>query len=347
MKKITLGVPCYNEEENIELMYEALTEQMKALPEYDYEIIFADNDSKDSSQDILRGLAAKDKHVKVILNQTNFGPARSGINIYRNATGDAYIGIPCDFQEPPEMIPDFISEWEKGYNIVWGQKTQSKESKIKYACRKIFYGIINFMSDYPQLDQTTGFGLMDRSVVDTLLYTQLQDPDFAARNLVAMYGFKIKLLPYTQRAREHGVSSYNVSSYFDFAITSLVNTSIKPLHIMTVIGFLTSILSLLVAFVYFIIKITHWYSFDAGIAPIIIVVAFMSAIQLFCMGMLGEYIAILVRRVTKKPLVIEKEKLNFEEALYENSILEKINFDEDNVEVVVENTKDKMKVTTE
>ena len=136
MKKISIGVPCYNEEENIELMYEAITAQMKQLPQYEYEIIFADNDSKDKSQEILRSLAAKDKKVRVVLNQTNFGPERSGVNCFRNASGDAYIGIPCDFQEPPEMIPTFIEEWEQGHDIVWGQKTQSKEGKIKYALRK-------------------------------------------------------------------------------------------------------------------------------------------------------------------------------------------------------------------
>lgn len=313
MKKISIGVPCYNEEANIELMYEAITKEMKALSEYDYEIIFADNDSKDSSQEIMRRIAAKDKRVKVLLNQTNFGPERSGINCYKNASGDAYIGIPCDFQEPPEMIPQFIQEWEKGYDIVWGQKTSSKESKVKYACRKLFYGIINCLSDYPQLQQTTGFGIMDRKVVDILLFTQNQDPEFNARNLVCEYGFNIKLIPYTQRARERGKSSYSMASYFHFAITSLVNTSIKPLHMMTILGMFVAFICFVVAVFYFVYKITHWNSFDVGMAPMVIGLFFVSGIQLFCMGILGEYISVLIRRVTKRPLVIEKEKINFDD----------------------------------
>ena len=313
MKTISIGVPCYNEEENIELMYEAITKQMSSLPQYNYEIIFADNDSKDSSQEIMKAIAAKDKRVKVLLNQTNFGPERSGINCYKNASGDAYIGIPCDFQEPPEMIPQFIKEWENGSDIVWGKKTGSKESKIKYACRKLFYGIINWLSDYPQLQQTTGFGIMDRKVIDILLFTQKQDPEYNARNLVCEYGFNIKLIPYTQRSRERGKSSYSMFSYFHFAITSLVNTSIKPLHLMTIFGMLVAFICFIVAIFYFVYKITHWNSFNTGMAPMVIGLFFVSGVQLFCMGMLGEYIAVLIRRVTKRPLVIEKEKINFDD----------------------------------
>ena len=311
MKKISIGVPCYNEEENVELMYEAITEQMKQLPQYDYEIIFADNDSKDNTRSIIREIAKKDLHVKAVFNQTNFGPERSGINCYRNASGDAYIGIPCDFQEPPEMIPTFIEEWEKGHDIVWGQKVSSKESKIKYFCRKVFYGIINRMSDYPQLEQTTGFGIMDKSVIEILLITQMQDPEFNARNLVCEYGFNIKLVPYTQQARIRGKSSYNIASYYHFAITSLCNTSIKPLRLMTVVGMSVSMMCFIIALLYLIYKIINWSSFSVGMAPLIIGLFFVSGIQLFCMGILGEYIAVLIRRVTKRPLVIEKEKINF------------------------------------
>lgn len=313
MKMISIGVPCYNEEANIELMYEAITNEMQKLPQYEYEIIFADNDSKDSSQTIMKNIAMKDKHVKVLLNQTNFGPERSGINCYKSASGDAYIGIPCDFQEPPEMIPTFIREWESGCDIVWGQKTSSKESKLKYVCRNIFYGIINLLSDYPQLQQTTGFGIMDKKVIDILLITQNQDPEFNARNLVCEYGFNIKLIPYTQRARERGESSYSVSSYFHFAITSLVNTSTKPLHLMTVFGMFVAAICFVIAIFYFVYKLLHWDTFNAGMAPMVIGLFFVAGVQLFCMGMLGEYIAVLIRRVTNRPLVIEKEKINFDE----------------------------------
>ncbi|MCQ2081364.1 MAG: glycosyltransferase family 2 protein [Lachnospiraceae bacterium] len=310
-KKISIGIPCYNEEENIELMYKAICNQIEKMPQYDYEIIFSDNDSQDESQKIMRSIANNDKRVKIIINQTNFGPYRSGVNCYNNASGDAYIVIPCDFQEPPEMIPDYIREWENGYDIVWGQKTESNENKIKYACRKVFYGIINKMSDYPQLNQVIGYGLMDRKVVDILLVTQRQDPQFEARNLVCEYGFKIKLLPYTQAERKRGKSSYSVGKYYDFAITSLVNTSVKPLRMMTIIGLLVSFLCFISAIFYFVYKMVYWDSFTVGMAPLIIGLFFVAGIQLFCLGMLGEYIAVLIRRVTNKPLVVEKEKINF------------------------------------
>lgn len=314
MKKISIGIPCYNEEENIELMYQAIIGQIEKVPQYEYEIIFADNDSKDRSQEIMKELATKDYRVKVVINQTNFGAERSSVNCLRNASGDAYIGIPCDFQEPPEMIPFFIKEWENGHDIVWGQKNKSEEGKLKYFCRSIFYKIINSLSDYPQLEQTTGFGIMDRKVIDVLLYTIVQDPEFNVRNLVCEYGFNIELLPYTQRKRERGKSSYSISSYFYFALTSLVNTSTKPLHIMTVLGLIMSFICFIVAIFYFVYKIMYWDEFDVGMAPLMIGLFFISGVQLFCIGMLGEYISVLIRRVTKKPLVIEKEKVNFDNA---------------------------------
>lgn len=312
MKKISVGVCCFNEEANIELMYEALTTELRKLSKYDYEIVFADNDSKDDSQNILRRIASEDTHVKAIFNQSNYGVDRSGINLYENITGDVYIGIPCDFQEPPEMISEFINEWENGYDVVFGRKTRSKENLIKYTCRGIFYFIIKHLSDYPQFDQVTGFGLMDKKVLDVVGRIQDQDPEYNIRNLISEYGFKTKLIPYTQMKRERGKSSYNLYNYFDFAITSLVNTSVKPLRIMTVLGFLISIFCFIVAIVYLIYKLLNWDTFSAGVAPLVIGMFFVSGVNLFCIGILGEYVSVLIRRVTKKPLVIEKEKLNFD-----------------------------------
>ncbi len=313
MKKISLGVCCYNEEENIELMYNALSEQMKKLPEYDYEIIFEDNDSNDSSAAILRNIAAKDSRVKVIFNQTNFGPSRSNVNCISRATGDAFIGIPCDFQEPPEMIPEFIKEWENGHDVVWGQKVRSKENPIKRICRNFFYFIIDLFSEHKQYRHVIGFGLTDRKVIDIVLQTIKQDPEVNIRYAVTEYGFNVKLIPYTQQKRLRGKSSYNFARYYSFAITSLCNTSIKPLRIMTVMGFFASILSIAIAAFYFIYKITHWYTFDAGLAPLVIGMFFVAAVQLFSIGLLGEYVGILIRKVTDKPVVIEKETINFEE----------------------------------
>ncbi len=313
MKKISIGVCCYNEEDNIELMYEALTEQMKKVPEYDYEIIFADNDSSDSSQEILKNIAGKDKKVKVILNQTNFGPDRSHVNCMSRATGEAFIGIPCDFQEPPEMIPEFIREWEKGHEVVWGQKVRSKENPLKRLCRNFFYALIDLFSDHKQYRHIIGFGLTDRKVIDIVLQTIQQDPEVNIRYAITEYGFDVKLLPYTQQKRLRGKSSYNFARYYNFAITSLCNTSIKPLRLMTIFGMFVALLSVLVAFFYLVYKLTHWDTFDAGMAPLIIGMFFFGAVQVFSIGLLGEYVGVLIRKVTDKPVVVEKETINFED----------------------------------
>ncbi len=318
-KKISFCVCCYNEEENIELMYEALTEQMKKVPEYDYEILFEDNDSDDSSPEIFRRIAAKDKRVKVILNQTNFGPDRSTVNCMRHMTGDAYIGIPCDFQEPPEMIPEFIHEWEKGHDIVWGQKLRSKENPIKRVCRNLFYSIIDLFSEHKQYRHVIGFGITDRKVIDIILQTIIQDPEVNIRYAISEYGFDVKLIPYKQQKRLRGKSSYTFAKYYSFAITSLCNTSIKPLRMMTILGFFAAIVSILIAAFYFIYKITHWNTFDAGMAPLVIGMFFVAAVQLFSIGLLGEYVGILIRKVTDKPVVVEKETMNLDDEKENNT----------------------------
>ncbi len=313
MKKISICVCCYNEEENIELMYQALTDQMKKVPEYDYEILFEDNDSEDTSAEILKKIASADKRVKVILNQANFGPDCSTVNCMRHMTGDAYIGIPCDFQEPPEMIPDFINEWEKGHEVVWGQKVRSKENPLKRACRNLFYSIIDIFSENRQIRHVTGFGLLDKKVIEIILQTIVQDPEVNIRYAISGYGFDVKLIPYKQQKRLRGKSSYTFAKYYSFAITSLCNTSIKPLRLMTVFGMLVALLSVLVAFFYLIYKLTHWDTFDAGMAPLIIGMFFFGAVQVFSIGLLGEYVGVLIRKVTDKPVVVEKETINFEE----------------------------------
>lgn len=313
MKKISIGICCYNEEQNIELMYHAIKKEMDNFTTYDYEIIFEDNNSQDNSQKILRKIASEDKRVKVILNQTNFGVNRSTVNCMDSATGDAFIGITCDFQDPPEMVPNFIRGWEEGYEVVWGQKTSSKENPVAWLCRKIYYYIIDKFSEYRQLHQVIAFGLMDRSVLNILLQTIKQDPDVHVRHLVCEYGFKVKLLPYQQQKRLHGKSSYSLASYYSFAITSLCNTSTKPLRMMTVLGMLIATGSLVVALVYFIYKILFWNTFNPGMAPLVIGMFFISAVQLFCIGILGEYIGILLRKMVNKPIVVERERINFDE----------------------------------
>lgn len=313
MKKISIGVPCFNEEGNIEKMYDTLTEIMSKQDKYEYEIIFADNSSTDRSQEIIRDIAEKDKHVKAIFNSTNFGPDRSTLNMIRRNGGDAYITLACDFQDPPEMIPTFIEEWEKGHQIVWGQKNESKENPVKYALRNIYYSIIDFFSTEKQLRQCTGFGLMSREIINDVLPRSMQDPTIAWRYLVVGEGYDIKLIPYTQQKRLHGKSSYNTSRYFDFAMNSLINTSIRPLRVVTILGIVMSVFSFLIALVYLILKLVYWEQFNAGMAPVLIGVFFLGSIQLMCMGVIGEYIGAMMRKITPTAPVIEKELLNFDD----------------------------------
>ena len=312
-KKISIGCCCYNEVGNVRPTYDALCTMMDSLPQYDFEIIFADNASTDGTKDILREIAAQDRRVKVVFNRANFGVYNSGANRLRYVTGNAYITIPCDLQEPIEMIPEFLEYWEQGYDIVWGQKTQSEENTIKYHLRGIYYSIIDKFSDRNQLRHVTGFGVIDRAVLDGFMVSKLQDPTLAIRHWAVEYGFRMKLIPYTQRKRTWGKSSYNVSRYLDFAITSLCNTSTKPLRFMTITGILTGIGCVLVSLIYLVYKLTHWYSFSVGLAPLVIGLFFCMAVQLFCIGMLGEYVGILLRKVTKKVLVVEEEKLNIDD----------------------------------
>lgn len=313
MKKISVCVPCYNEELNIDDCYKRITEVMSQLLNYDYEIIFGDNDSTDKSQSILRDLSKKDSHVKVILNARNFGPSRNGKNITYSATGDVIIGVPCDLQEPPEMIPVFIRFWEEGNLVVWGQKNKSKELWLKFLLRKLYYKIIKFFSPIPQYENCTGFGCVDKIVVE--LMRSCEEKDMSPRHLIAELGIKVKLVSYVQEIRKKGKSSFNISRYFDFALLSLITTSRVPLKIATRIGLFSSIVSFLCGIVYFVYKILHWNSFVIGQAPLLIGMFFLGSVQLFFLGIVGEYIGLILDKVTKRPLVVEKERIGFDNNL--------------------------------
>lgn len=310
MKKISVCVPCFNEEKNIETAYQRIKKVLEEMPEYDYEIIFGDNCSTDDSYSLLKMLAKKDSHVKVIINNRNFGPERSSKNILFSAEGDVMVAIPCDMQEPPEMIPQFIEEWEKGNLVVFGQKTESKEKKLKYECRKLYYNIIGRFSDIPQYKQVTGFGVIDQQVIEAL--KKLNEPDMAIRHLIADLGYPVKLIPYTQDIRINGKSSYSLGRYFDFAVSSLVRTSTVPLHLITAFGFFCAMLSILFGIVYLIYKLLYWDAFSAGTAPTLIAIFFLGSVQLMSIGFIGEYIGVILAKVTKRPLVTEKERINFD-----------------------------------
>lgn len=309
-KKISIFVPCYNEEKNVKPMAEELGRIMQDL-EYEYEIILRDNGSTDATRQYMRELAAKDTRIKVLVNNRNYGTGGKGRHsMFQHCSGDAMIIIPCDFQEPPELIPEFVSAWEEGYKVVGGQKTSSKEGRLLYAIRHLYYNIINFFSDVPQYAHMSGILMLDRVVIDEMLKI---DEDIMPRNAIADMGYDVKLIRYVQNKRRSGKSSFNVWRYLSVAIGGLVNTSTKPLRIMTVTGFFMSFISFVLAIFYLIMKFTIWYRFPAGIAPILIGMLFLGSVQLLFMGVLGEYIGVILRKVSKQPDVILREKINFDE----------------------------------
>ena len=242
MKHISIMTPCFNEEGNIRNIYNAVKEQFNKLPQYTYEHIFIDNYSTDQTRRILRELAAQDKNVKVIFNARNFGPNRSGSYGMLQGTGDALICIVCDLQDPPEMIPQFLEKWEEGYKVVLGQKKKSKENILMFQVRKLYYRIMNWLSDTPQYEGVTGYGLFDKEVLETIGW--MDDPDPYIRGLVPELGYRTYLLAYIQNKRQFGKSSYNFNKYFDFAITGVTHVSRKPLRIATMLGFIMRIVNL-------------------------------------------------------------------------------------------------------
>lgn len=310
-KTISIMVPTYNEEENVFLMYEALKNIFqKELKKYDYEILFIDNKSLDKTRTLIREICAKDKNVKAIFNAQNFGQFNSPYYGLISTTGDCTISVAADFQDPVEMIPKFVKEWEKGYKIVIGIKNKSEESKIVYALRSLYYKMIKKFSEVEQIEHFTGFGLYDKDFIEVL--KNLDDPDPYLRGIVAELGFERKEIPFTQPKRQRGKSSNNWYRLYDAAMLGITSYTKIGLRLATIVGFIISFLSILVALIYLVLKFCNWNSFQAGIAPILIGVFLLGGMQIFFIGFLGEYILNINQRIMHRPLVVVEEKLNFE-----------------------------------
>ena len=309
MKLISVLTPCYNEEENVEALYEAVRSVFAKLPQYRYEHLFIDNASKDRTAEILRAIASRDKNVKVILNTRNFGHIRSPYHALMQATGDAVIGIVADFQDPPEMIPLFLEKWESGYKVVLSVKQASAEHRIMYAIRERYYGLLARISSVEIVQNATGSGLLDRVVVEAL--RRIDDPYPFFRGLIAEIGYEVARIPYTQPPRTRGITTNNFYSLYDMAFLGIVNHSKVPLRIATMLGFAMGLLSLLAGFGYLIAKLLFWNRFELGIAPLVIGFFFLSAVQLFFVGIVGEYIGSIFTQGKKMPLVFERERINF------------------------------------
>ena len=312
MKKISIVVPCFNEEENVGPMSQAIVELFKnELKEYDYELIFIDNDSQDRTRELLRAICGNNDRIKAIFNAKNFGQFKSPYYGLLQATGDCAILVACDFQDPVELIPTFVKEWENGYKIVSGIKTSSKERKIMYWLRSLYYKMIKKLSDVEQIEHFTGFGLYDRKFLEVL--KTLDDPTPFLRGIVAELGFKRKDIEYQQPQRRAGKTSNNFYRLYDGAMLSITSYTKVGLRLATLFGFVCSVISVIIAIVYLVMKLMYWDRFTAGMAPMLIGVFLLGSIQMFFIGLLGEYILTINSRVMKRPLVVEEERINFEE----------------------------------
>lgn len=312
MKKISILIPCFNEEENVEPMAQAIRELFEGeLKAYDYELLFIDNDSKDATRPKLRQICADNPHVKAIFNAKNFGQFNSPYHGILQTTGDCTISMCCDFQDPVELIPQYIKEWENGYKIVIGIKTSSKENKLVYLARTFYYKTIKKFSNVEMIEHFTGSGLYDKEFVQVL--RDLKDPTPFLRGIVAELGFKRKEIEYEQPKRRAGKSSNNFLTYYDAAMLSITSYTKAGLRICTFMGMGCAFLSFMVGLVYLILKLVFWYRFSAGMAPVLIGMFFLGALQLFFIGFLGEYISSINQRVMNRPLVVEEERINFEE----------------------------------
>lgn len=311
MKKISILIPCYNEKENVGPMSEAIVNIMTTeLPQYDYELVFIDNDSKDGTRDILRGICANNPKIKAIFNAKNFGQFNSPYYGVLQVTGDCVIQMCCDFQDPVELIPQYVREWENGYKIVIGIKTSSKESKIMRFLRTCYYKVIKKMSDVEQIEHFTGSGLYDRAFIEVL--RDLDDPIPFMRGIVAELGFERKEIPYEQPKRRAGKTHNNFYSLYDAAMLSITSYTKIGLRLATFAGVGIGGLSFVLGVIYFILKLMYWERFPAGTAPILLGMLFLGAVQLFFIGFIGEYILNINKRIMKRPLVIEAERLNFD-----------------------------------
>lgn len=310
MKKVSILIPCYNEEENVVPMSQAIVNLFtNELTQYDYELLFIDNDSSDNTRPLLRQICASNPKIKAIFNAKNFGQFNSPYYGILQTTGDCTISMVCDFQDPIELIPQYLKEWENGYKIVIGIKSSSKENPIMYHLRSFYYRIIKKFSDTEQIEHFTGSGLYDKEFVQVL--RDLKDPTPFLRGIVAELGYKRKEIEYEQPQRRAGKTHNNFMSLYDAAMLSFTSYTKIGLRLATFLGVGCGIISFIIGVFYLIAKLIWWNNFSAGIAPITIGMFFLGSVQLFFLGFLGEYIMSINQRVMNRPLVVEEERINF------------------------------------
>jgi glycosyltransferase involved in cell wall biosynthesis len=311
MKTISVVTPCFNEEGNVREVYERVRTLMLSLGRYRYEHIFIDNASRDSTFAVLSEMAAADSNVKIIRNARNFGHVRSPMHALLQTCGDAVIVLMSDLQDPPEVLAQLLEQWENGFPIVIAVKHESRENAPMFLVRKLFYRLVNRLSDdIETYENFTGFGLYDRQVID--LVRQFGDPYPYFRGMIAEIGLPHAEVRYEQQRRKSGKSKNNFYTLYDLAMLGITKLSKVPLRLVTFSGFAGSLLSLLGGTVYFAYKLLFWRQFTVGIAPIAIGMFFLGSLQLLFMGILGEYIGNIHTQVHNRPLVVERERLNFD-----------------------------------
>lgn len=309
MKHITIVTPCYNEEANIEEIYRQARQVMAQVPDVSYQHLFIDNCSLDRTPQMLRELAALDASVKVIFNARNFGHIRSPYYGLMQAPGDAVILLVADLQDPPELMTEFIARWRDGAKLVVGVKPSSDESGAMFAIRRLYYRAVTRIADVKLIQNFTGFGLYDRQVLEEL--RRMDDPYPYLRGLVSEVGFEAVQIPYNQPRRKRGISKNNFYTLYDIAMLGITSHSRVPLRVATICGFVLSGLSLLLSLLYLVLKLLFWNTFSAGAAPMLIGMFFFASVQLFFIGLLGEYVGAILMHVMKRPLVVERERLNW------------------------------------
>ena len=309
MKKISILTPCFNEEAGIKDCYEKVREVFNKLADYEYEHIFIDNCSGDNTVTILKEIAKYDGNVKIIVNSRNFGLSRSPYHGKLQMTGDALVPVVADLQTPPTVIPELIRKWEQGYMMVLGIRVDMQEGVLIRFARNIFYKIIKRLSNIEQFEHFIGFGLFDKKIIQILREFDDRTPYF--RGLISEIGFDKAFVEYSQPPRMHGKSRHSFFDLFELSILGITSYSKMPLRIMTILGALLSALSLIIGCSYLIAKLYFWDSFALGVAPLIIGLFFFASIQILAIGLLGEYVGLIFEKVTRRPLVIEKERVNF------------------------------------
>jgi glycosyltransferase involved in cell wall biosynthesis len=309
MKKISIVVPCFNEESNVELLYERVKAVLVTISKFSYELIFIDNASTDDTVKKVKNLIERDKNVRLIVNARNFGHIRSPYYGLMQADGDAVVLMAADLQDPPELLSDFVEKWEDGFKIIAGVKTTSEESKIFFMIRKSYYMLVQRIADIKLIDNFTGFGLYDKEVIDIM--RRLNDPYPYLRGLVCEIGFDVAQVEFRQPTRKRGITKNNFYTLYDIAMLGITSHSKVPLRLAVFGGFCLAGLSLLLAFLYLLLKLVLWDTFQFGTAPLLIGLFFFSSVQLFFLGLIGEYVGSMHTQILNRPLVIEKERVNF------------------------------------